>query len=184
MAQPMPVEPPSAERSPTPPSAERSHAPPSAERSPTPPPGATSHSVPSSTSPSAGPRRLPVGRYGPPADPGRRRRGVAAVWALATGGVALVVWIGLDAANTPVTWTDVGFTLDGTRGVEVVYEVARTDPSVAVRCRLEALNQAYAQVGVLVVDVPASEARTERFASTVATSEPAVTGLVESCWVP
>jgi hypothetical protein len=126
-------------------------------------------------------------RYGraPATRPGTPTRPVLlGMWALGAGAVVLAAWLGLRSAGGPVTWDDVGFTLGGSRGVEVVYDVNRPDPSVAVRCRLEALNQQFAQVGVLVVDVPASERSQERFRSTVATSEPAVTGVVESCWVP
>lgn len=126
----------------------------------------------------------PAGRYGPPPSAARRRRARLAVAALALAGVALVLWIGLGAARTPVRWEDVGFTVDGAERVEIVYDVVRLDPSVAVRCRLQALSQDYAQVGVLVVDVPPAERPAQRFATTVATSQPAVTGVVESCWVP
>ena len=127
--------------------------------------------------------RPPLDRYGPPPDPRTRRRGTVALAALALAGVLLVIWIGLGVARNPVRWEDVGFTIDGDR-VEVVYDVIRLDPSVRVRCRLHALSQDYAQVGVVVVDIAPADSTEQRFASTVATSQPAVTGVVESCWVP
>jgi hypothetical protein len=123
----------------------------------------------------------PPGRYGPvrTADPTRRR---ALLWGLGAVGLTGAVWLGLGAAATPVTWQDVGFTLaDGE--VEVVYDVSRPDPSVPVRCTLEALSHSYAQVGVVDVDVPPSDERTVRQVSTVRVAEPAVTGVVKYCWV-
>ena len=106
------------------------------------------------------------------------------LWTLGVAAVVAATWLGVGAARSPVTWDDVGFTVHGAQSVEVVFDVNRTDPSVAVRCRLQALNQQFAQVGVLVVEVAASTQEQQRFRSTVATSEPAVTGVVESCWVP
>lgn len=130
------------------------------------------------------PARPPVGRYGPETDERRRRLGVLGLWALGALAVAVAVWIGLGAGRAPVTWQDVGFSLEGSDRVQVVYDVSRPDPSVAVRCRLQALNQQYAQVGVLTVDIPPGGAVSQRLTSTVATSEAAVTGVVEECWVP
>ena len=136
------------------------------------------------TAPQAAPAAStpPPGRYGRTPTPGDRRRSVVLLWALGAAAVAVAVWLGLGAAQMPVTWKDVGFTLADGR-VDVVYDVIRTDPSLAVQCRLEALNQAHAQVGVLVVDVAAGADRVTRLRSTVAVAEPAVPGVVESCWV-
>ena len=127
---------------------------------------------------------LPPGRYGPAPDPRRRRRTVAALVALGVLGVAVVVWLGLGAAQTPVHWSPVGFRIDGAESVEVTYDVTRLDPSMTVECRVEALNTSHAQVGVVVVEVPPSSDGTVRRTTTVRTSEPAVTGVVDSCWVP
>jgi hypothetical protein len=106
-----------------------------------------------------------------------------ALWAVGFAGLAVAVWLGLGAAMTPVTWQDVGFTVSGDDAVEVTFDLTRPDAVVPVRCRVQALNEQYGQVGLLVVDVPPGEERTERLRVTVATSERAVTGLVDSCRV-
>jgi hypothetical protein len=124
----------------------------------------------------------PAGRYGRPAGPAGRRRLTIALWLLGVIALAVAVWLGLGTAATPVTWQQVGFTVaDGQ--VEVVADITRPDPSVPVTCRLEALSRSHAQVGVVEVDVPAGDDRTVRLTATVRTSEPAVTGVVDECWV-
>lgn len=128
------------------------------------------------------PTTPPAGRYGPEPDVAARRRGVVALWVLGAAGLAVAVWLGIGVGSTPVTWQDVGFTLVGSERVEVDFDVIRTDPSVPARCRIQALNEQYAQVGVRTVDVPPGTDRVVRLSSTVATVEAAVTGIVESCW--
>lgn len=130
----------------------------------------------------AGHPAVPADRYGRPAGPRSRRRTVVALWALGLVGLAIVVWLGLGMARTPVTWQDVGFRIDD-ESVEVVFDVIRVDPSVPVRCRLEALSVRHAQVGVVTVDVPPGTDLAVRSAATIRISEPAVTGVVDTCWV-
>lgn len=132
----------------------------------------------------ARPAGPPAGRYGPAPRPGARRRRTIALWAVGAAGVALAVWLGLGQASAPVTWQDVGFVISGDDSVEVVFDVSRIDPSVEVECRVQALNEQYGQVGVLSVEVPPGTERTERVRVVVATSERAVTGLVDVCQVP
>ncbi|NTW41838.1 MAG: DUF4307 domain-containing protein [Cellulomonadaceae bacterium] len=124
----------------------------------------------------------PAGRYGPVRAPSRRRRAVVLV-ALLVVAACVAVWLGWQQASVPVRWQDVGYTLDGASAVQIDFDVIRSDPSTAVRCRLRALNQQYAEVGVRMVDVPGGDETTLRLTADVATSEAAVTGLVDSCWV-
>lgn len=126
--------------------------------------------------------RPPAGRYGPEPDPATRRRRVLALWALGVVSLLTAVWFGVGAAQTPVSWQDVGFRIDGAEQVEVVFDVTRSDPTAEVRCRVEARNASHAQVGVLTVEIP-TQSMAIRVTTTVRTSEPAVTGLVDSCWV-
>lgn len=125
----------------------------------------------------------PEGRYGPVPTARRRRWTVAALGAGAALGVAFVVWLGVINASPPVSWKDVGFSVDGDAGVEVQFDVMRADPSLPAQCRVQALNKYYAQVGVVTVDVPPARLGAQRLSATVATSEEATTGLVESCWL-
>ena len=64
-----------------------------------------------------------------------------------------------------------------------MFEVARIDPSRPVRCTVQALNQQYAQVGLVEVDVPPASATAVRLSTVVRTSEQAVTGIVDTCEV-
>lgn len=121
----------------------------------------------------------PADRYGRPARLGRRGR-VALLTALGAGAVGLATWVALGSASAPVSWQEVGFHL-GDDAVEVVFDVTRPDPSVAVRCTVEVLDEAHAQVGFHHVDVPPADRRTVRQTLVVRTVGPAVTGVVDTC---
>lgn len=125
---------------------------------------------------------LPVGRYGPPPGTGRRRA-VIGIAALAVVATAVVAWLGFGTMTKPVTWKDVGYDVVSDGEVEIVFDVVRRDPGAAVQCRVQALNRHYAQVGVVTVPVAPGDRAAQRERVTVATTERAVTGLVESCWV-
>ncbi len=127
-----------------------------------------------------GPPPVPTGRYGPERTPARRRAAVLGVAVLAAAGIALVLWLGLRAAGTPVRWNDVGFAVDGPTAVELTFEVI-TDPGTSVDCRVHALSESYAEVGVRTVQVGPAQARTQRVTVTIPTAELAVTALVERC---
>ena len=113
----------------------------------------------------------------------RRRWTVAAIGTGAALGVTLVVWLGVINASPPVSWKDVGFTVDGDARVEVQFDVMRSDPLGPAQCRIQALKIYHAQVGVVTVDIPPGRLGAQRHSATVATSEEATTGLVESCWL-
>ena len=125
---------------------------------------------------------LPAGRYGPA--PGTaRRRAVIGISVLAAAATAVVLWLGVGAMTAPVTWKDVGYDVVSDGEVEIVFDVVRYDPGAVVQCRVQALNRHYAQVGVVTADVAPGDRAAQRERVTVATTERAVTGLVESCWV-
>ena len=125
-----------------------------------------------------GPR--PAGRYGSTVSPGRRRIARVGLIVLAVLGVALVVWLGLGAAGTPVRWTEVGFRVDGPTQVELTFDVTKDADATAV-CQVQALSARHAEVGVQTVTVGPAGTRTQRVTMTIPTAEEAVTAIVSTC---
>ncbi|WP_372595582.1 DUF4307 domain-containing protein [Actinotalea sp.] len=134
------------------------------------------------TEQSAAPR-VPAGRYGPEPDVHARRRRVVALWVTGALGLGVVVWLGLGVASSPVSWKDVGFTVSGSEQVEIAFDVIRSDPAAPVQCRVQALNENYAQVGVRTVDVLPGDRQAQRERAVIATSELATTAVVDRCWL-
>ena len=122
----------------------------------------------------------PAGRYGSTPAGTRRRRTQGLVAVLTVLGLLTTVWLGAAVLRDPVQWKDVGYdVVDGT-AVDVTFEVTQTTGTSAV-CRVQALSQSYAEVGVLDVTVPRGSTATQRVTVTVPTTELAVTGTVEGC---
>lgn len=122
----------------------------------------------------------PAGRYGRTPTAGRRRAARIALVVLAALGVALVVWIGLDRAGTPVRWDEVGFRVAGPTSTELTFDVTK-DADATVSCRLQALSDSYAEVGVQTVEVGPAGTATQRVTATIPTAELAVSAVVVSC---
>ncbi len=133
---------------------------------------------PGPTTPALAP---PPGRYGPATAHPPRRLLVVALTLLGLAGVGLAAWLGLRVGVVPVDWDDVGFRIEGDDRMEVTFDVTRPDPSRPASCVVEALNESHAQVGVVTVEVAASEATRVRLTTPVRTSELAVSGTVRSC---
>ena len=118
-----------------------------------------------------------------------RGRRIRARWvAVAVGAavvitvVAWVVWAGLLSPTAAIETQDVGFHHVDARTLGVTSQVS-TDPGTRVTCSVEALNEQFAIVGWKVIDLPPSTLRTRTIEQTVRTSEPAVSGLIGSCWL-
>ena len=124
--------------------------------------------------------RPPAGRYGPEPTARSARRGRVGIVVAAVVGLAVVVWIGLGMASKPVTTKDVGFHVDGSRSVDVTFEVTKPKEST-VTCTVTALSESYGQVGVRTVEVGPADSATRRVTATVQTTELAVSGTVERC---
>lgn len=123
-------------------------------------------------------------RYG--RTPERQRR-IRLIAILAGAGVLVVVtawvlWVGLLGPSASLGSRDLGYQLDGDSAIEVRYEVTM-DAGQTASCALEALNSDFGIVGWKVVDIPASQTTTRQFRESLATSEPAVTGLIYRCWL-
>ena len=122
----------------------------------------------------------PEGRYGRPPTARGRRATRAAVVALAVLGLAIVVWLGIGQARTPVRWDEVGFRVDGPTSTELTFDVTK-DPDATAVCRVQALSERYAEVGVRSVEVGPAGTRTQRVTATIPTAEQAVSAVVVSC---
>ena len=124
----------------------------------------------------------PAGRYGPA--PTVRtvvwRRAGLAVLVLAALGV--LAWVGLHQLTDPVQWSDVGYHVNGPTSIDVTFDVTKSTSATAT-CRVRALSQSYAEVGVTDVPVGPGTTSTQRVTVTVPTSETAVTGTVQTCHV-
>lgn len=138
--------------------------------------------APSSTAPPAS--HTQGERYG--RTPSARRTG--RILALAFGAAVVlvigswVVWAGLDGTGSTVNTQDKAHTVVNDHRVDVTFVVGR-DPGRTVSCAVEAQNDGHAVVGWKIVDVPASNRRDEQITTTVLTTEAAVTGLIDSCWL-
>ena len=123
-------------------------------------------------------------RYGHTA----RSRGRGRLIALLFGGAVVVVigswviWAGLDGARSTVDAQDKGHVIVSNTRVDVTFDVS-VDRGIATACVVQAQNEKHAVVGWKVVDIPASNQRDQEITTSVLTTEPAVTGLIYSCWL-
>jgi len=127
------------------------------------------------------PVRPPAGRYGPERSRSRTWTfvGIGALVALV---VAAVWWVGGGALEDPVQWKDVGFHVSDASSTDVTFDVTKAKDATA-SCRVRALSQSYAEVGVKTVDVGPSDADTQRVTVTIPTAELAVSGTVQDCQI-
>jgi len=123
-------------------------------------------------------------RYG--RTPARRRRAiilaiiVAAVVVVVM--VAWVVWVGLFTPDSAVQSEDVGSQNVDASTMLITSQIS-ADPGAHVTCSFEALTEDFAVVGWKVVHLPVTQNRIQRTSTTIRTTEPAVSGLINSCWV-
>lgn len=122
----------------------------------------------------------PAGRYGsaPSARTVLARR--LGLGALVLAALALLAWVGLHLLRDPIQWNDVGYHVNGSTSIDVTFDVTKS-PSAHATCRVQALSQAFAEVGVADVPVGPGTTSTQRLTVTVPTSERAVTGTVATC---
>lgn len=105
---------------------------------------------------------------------------MAVIGVVAALGLVLVVMAAWSAADQPVRWRDVGFTVTSPERVAGTFDVTM-EPGRSARCSIQALDSSYGQVGVRAVEVPADSARTQRMTVDVATTSMAVTVVVQEC---
>ena len=121
----------------------------------------------------------PAGRYGEPG-PVRRRLARAGVVVLVAAVLAWLVWVALVQARPQVTTQVQGHrVLDDTR-VQVTFALTK-EPGQTVRCRVEALSSAAAQVGLAVLEVGPTPRASSVQTVLVRTQQRATTGDVQGC---
>lgn len=124
------------------------------------------------------------------AEPDRHRGGTALptmsrrglIWS-GIGVVALIAiasWFGLSQADTPVRWTDVGFTADVPTEASATYDVYLYSDASA-DCTVRALNSSFAEVGVAVQHIDRADGAEQRITTDVVTTELATTATVNYC---
>ena len=107
------------------------------------------------------------------------------IFAIAVGSVTLtsfLIWaifVSIDNSNQ-VTHRDVAYEVIDEYSTSVTFEVSR-NPGQAVSCDVTVLNQSFAIVGFLTVDVAPSSSRSTVISSTIRTTELGVSGLVDGC---
>jgi hypothetical protein len=89
------------------------------------------------------------------------------------------IFVSIDDSNQ-VTHRDIAYEVIDEYSTNVTFEVSR-NPGQMVSCDVTVLNQSFAIVGFLTVDVAPSNSRSTVISSTVRTTELGVSGLVDGC---
>jgi hypothetical protein len=119
-------------------------------------------------------------RYGQ--DRLKSRDRVLAVIVASVAVVSFLVWaifVSIDNSSQ-ISHRDIAYEVIDEYSTTVTFEVTR-EPGQAVSCDLTVLNQSFAVVGFLTVDVAPSTSRSTVISSTVLTTELGVSGLVDDC---
>ncbi|MEC5190321.1 MULTISPECIES: DUF4307 domain-containing protein [unclassified Arthrobacter] len=119
---------------------------------------------------------------------GRAKR-IVLVLAIAAG-IAFMAWISTSNATESVTFKDIGYSTPDATLVEVDFQVTK-EPATAATCSVKAMDAKFAVVGWKVVDIAPNAAdagtdggRTTAHRATLRTESQAVSGVVDSCWIP
>jgi len=89
------------------------------------------------------------------------------------------IFVSIDKSNQ-VTHRDIAYEVVDQYSTNVTFEVSR-NPGQVVSCDVTVLNQSFAIVGFLTLDVAASKSRSTVISSKVRTTELGVSGLVDGC---
>lgn len=119
-------------------------------------------------------------RYGQ--DRLKSRDRVLAVTVSSVAAVSFLVWaifVSIDNSSQ-ISHRDIAYEVIDEYSTTVTFEVTR-EPGQAVSCDLTVLNQSFAVVGFLTVEVAPSTSRSTVISSTVLTTELGVSGLVDDC---
>ena len=119
-------------------------------------------------------------RYG--RDRFRTRDRILAISIATVALTSFLIWaifVSIDNSNQ-VTHRDIAYEVIDEYSTNVTFEVSRI-PGQEVSCDVTVLNQSFAIVGFLTVDVAASDSRSTVISSTIRTTELGVSGLVDGC---
>lgn len=119
---------------------------------------------------------------------GKAKRNIL-IAALAVG-IGFMAWISTSSATASVTFKDIGYSTPDATLAEIDFQVTK-DPATDAKCAVKALDATFAVVGWKVVDVGPNAAdvgtdggRTTAHRAIVRTESQAVSGVVDSCWIP
>ena len=119
-------------------------------------------------------------RYAPAATPrSRRLRIIGAVAGIAVG-IAGAAYLSFGDPDSSVRGQEVSYSVTSSESVEMTFNVAKPLDATVV-CTLNALNTNYAQVGTRSVTIGPSDVQEAQFTVQIATTELAVTAVIESC---
>lgn len=144
--------------------------------------------MPDSTAPVGSAREPSVSAAGPPEDrygrirtPAERARRVRlAALVAATLGLLALLWVGSTVFRVQVRAQDTGFAVLDDQAVDVSFVVTKP-PGATAECRVRALSPSFAEVGVKDVRIGPSADDAVTVTVRLATSEPATTGVVQTC---
>lgn len=119
-------------------------------------------------------------RYAPASNPRSRRLKIAGAVAGIAVGVAGAAYLSFGNPGSSVRGQEVSYAVKSSEVVEMTFNVAKPKDATVV-CTLNALNTNYAQVGTKTVTIGPSDVGEARFTVDIATTELAVTAVIESC---
>jgi len=94
----------------------------------------------------------------------------------------MAVWWGIASTVGHPTWTVMSYRVIDDRNVDVTYAVSRPTGR-DVTCVVRALDRAFATVGLVEAQIPASDASSVQHTTRVRTTTRAVTGVIKSCTI-
>jgi hypothetical protein len=94
--------------------------------------------------------------------------------------VLAIAWVTMGPTASTIRGKNVGFSVKGPESVAITFDVAKPRDATVV-CTLQALNENYAQVGTKDVTIGPSEMDEGRYTTEIATTELAVTAVVDGC---
>ncbi|MET3921315.1 DUF4307 domain-containing protein [Arthrobacter sp. UYEF20] len=105
-------------------------------------------------------------------------------------GIGFMAWVSTSNSTDSITFKDIGYSTPDATLAEIDFQVTK-DPGTDARCAVKALDAKFAVVGWKVVDVGPNAAdagtdggRTTVLRALVRTESQAVSGVVDSCWIP